>query len=287
MSPIMARRNPQEAITSIVREGSLHGGLPYLAFGAGPPLVVLPGLSAENGNPAGMARSFQLRPLRPLARQFTVFVVNRRRGLPPGSTIQDLADEVAGAIGQRFPDPVCVQGISTGGSIAQQLAIDHPELIRRLVLASTACRLSWHGRQVQRQLADMAVAGRPRRAWAAYAPALAATTAGGHLFATLMWLFGGRMGAGDPTDLVTMIAAEDAFDAGPRLHRITAPTLVIAGERDRFYAPELFRETAARIPDARLCLYPGKGHATALAHRRAVRDIIGFLTEDQSGRRGS
>jgi pimeloyl-ACP methyl ester carboxylesterase len=280
MSPIAARRT-QEAGTSMVREGLLHGALPYLAIGAGPPLVVLPGLSAENGNPTGMARSFQLRPLQPLARHFTVYAVNRKRGLQPGTTIEDLADEVADTLDHRFPGPVCVQGVSTGGSIAQQLAIDHPELIRRLVLASTACRLSSHGRQVQRQLAHLANAGRPRRAWATYGPALAATTAGGQLFATLMWLFGGRMGSSDPSDMVTTIAAEDMFDAGPRLHRITAPTLVIAGERDRFYSPELFRETATRIPDARLCLYPGKGHATALTHRRAVRDILGFLTEDQ------
>jgi phenylacetate-CoA ligase len=41
----------------------------------------------------------------------------------------------------QFPGPVCIQGISTGGSIAQQFAIDHPQLIRRLVLAATAAAI--------------------------------------------------------------------------------------------------------------------------------------------------
>jgi hypothetical protein len=39
-----------------VREGALYGGLPYLAVGAGPPLVVFSGLSAEHANPTGLAR---------------------------------------------------------------------------------------------------------------------------------------------------------------------------------------------------------------------------------------
>jgi pimeloyl-ACP methyl ester carboxylesterase len=85
---------------------------------------------------------------------------------------------------------VAVEGISTGGSIAQQFAIDHPQLVRRLVLAATACRLSPYGRAVQRRFAQLIEEGQPRRAYAALGPALAATAAGGRAFATLMWLFG-------------------------------------------------------------------------------------------------
>jgi pimeloyl-ACP methyl ester carboxylesterase len=54
------------------------------------------------------------------------------------------------------------------------------------------------------------------------------------------------------------VAAEDTFDASPRLHHIAAPTLLVAGDRDRFYTPELFRETAERIPGARLRLDPAR-----------------------------
>ncbi len=58
--------------------------------------------------------------------------------------------------------------------------------------------------------------------------------------------------------MLITIAAEDAFDSSQDLHRITAPTLVIAGGRDGFYSPELFRETTERIPGARLLLYRAK-----------------------------
>jgi pimeloyl-ACP methyl ester carboxylesterase len=281
MAALGSRAEPREGTLRSVREGSLHGGLPYLAVGAGPPLVVFSGLSAEHANPTGLGRWLALQTLKPMARHFTVYAVNRKPGLPAGSTIGDLAGHYADAIAREFPGPVCVCGISTGGSIAQQFAIDHPQLVRRLVLAATACRLSPYGRQVQRRLAELVKVDRPRRAYAALGPALAATAAGGRGFAALMWLFGGSQRVDDPSDMLVTVAAEDVFDAAAQLHRITAPTLLVAGGRDRFYSPELFRETAERIPGARLRLYPDKGHAGVMTHKPAIREIVAFLRADR------
>ena len=135
---------------------------------------------------------------------------------------------------------------------------------------------------MQRDLARFTLAGQPRRAWAATGPALATTAVGGRLYAALLWLFGTKLDPEDPSDMLATIDAEDRFDAAPQLHRISAPTLVIAGDRDRNYTPELFWETAARIPGARLQLYPGKGHApiATLAYQPAVGELLGFLTAD-------
>ena len=281
-SPIRARRGGGRGRS--VREGSLHGGLPYLAVGQGPPLVVFSGLSAEHANPTGLARRFELQTLKPMARHFTVYAVNRRPGLPAGSTIGDLAGHYAQAIANEFQGPVAIEGISTGGSIAQQFAIDHPHLVRRLVLAATACRLSPHGREVQRRFAELTRQGRSRRAYATLGPTLAATAAGGRVLAGLMWLFGASQRVEDPSDMLVTVAAEDAFDACPELGRITAPTLMVAGGRDRFYSPELFWDTAERIPNARLALYQDKGHAGVMTHKPAIREIVDFLrADDQPG----
>lgn len=96
-----------------------------------------------------------------------------------------------------------------------------------------------------------------------------------------MWLFGSSQAPDDSSDMLLTVAAEDVFDAAPELHRITAPTLLVAGGRDRFYSPELFRETAGRIPNARLSLFPDKGHAGVLTHRPAIREMVAFLRADQ------
>jgi pimeloyl-ACP methyl ester carboxylesterase len=82
----------------------------------------------------------------------------------------------------------------------------------------------------------------------------------------------------DPSDLLVTVNPEDGFGASQELHHITAPTLVVAGEQDRYNKPELFRETTARIPNARLRLYRGKGHASMRTYEPAVRDVLRFLT---------
>jgi pimeloyl-ACP methyl ester carboxylesterase len=283
MSPTLLRRRQPASGPLAVREGVLEGGLPYLAVGQGPPLIVLSPFSAEHANPTGAARRFYLRPLAPLARRFTVYLVNRKPGLPPGTTMEDLADHYATALERELNGPVTIMGVSTGGSVAQQLAIDRPRLVGRLVLVAAACRLGPAGRRMQNDLARFTLAGRPRHAWAATGPELAATAVGGYVYSALLWLSAPLMHPEDPSDMLAVIDAEDRFDAAPLLHHITAPTLIVAGDRDRSYTPELFRETAEGIPRARLRLYPGKGHASiaTLTYGPVLREIVGFLTADE------
>ncbi|TVQ64846.1 MAG: hypothetical protein EA379_00710 [Phycisphaerales bacterium] len=96
-----------------------------------------------------------------------------------------------------------------------------------------------------------------------------------------MWLFSPLLALGaprDPGDLVVTVEAEDRFRFRDRLGDISAPTLVVAGELDPFYTPDLFRETAAGIGSARLALYPGQGHPAQ--GRRFERDVLAFRRGD-------
>lgn len=264
-------------MTNHLQDGTPIGGLPVLTLGSGPPLVVLGGLSATHANPTGFDRRMQLRIVAPLADHFTVHLTGRRPGLEPGTTMRDLAADVAAAIDHHFGRAVPVEGISTGGCIAQQLAIDHPHLVDRLVLASTASRLGPVGRRAQRRLADLTLAGRPRAAWAAMGPPTARTRVGGWLMSAVMWLAGPISNPDDPADMIATIAAEEAFDASSELGRIAAPTLVVCGERDGFYGADLAAATAAAIADARLVIVPGKGHIGALTHPSTQRAVLEFL----------
>jgi pimeloyl-ACP methyl ester carboxylesterase len=86
----------------------------------------------------------------------------------------------------------------------------------------------------------------------------------------------------DPSDLVITIEAEDRHNFKDRLAEITAPTLVVAGDKDPFYSADLFRETAEGIPNARLILYPGMGHPAS--GPQFHRDLRAFLKEDTAER---
>ena len=265
------------------QEGTLEGGLPCLSFGQGPPLVVFPGIGMTNVNPQGIQRWGEVRLLSPLAHDFTVYRVGRSVGLKSGTTVADLADDYAVALEKEFDGPVDVLGISTGGSIALQLAVDRPTMLRRLVVAGAAYRLSEHGRKFQRRMAQLSAAGDRREISRMQAPDVADSRLGRRIAGGLLWLAGPLFirRRWDPSDMIATIEAEDAFNVGERLGEISAPTLLIGGGRDRFYPAELFRETARRMPNASLVIYEDRAHGGTFADRRFGRDVIGFLKEEQ------
>jgi pimeloyl-ACP methyl ester carboxylesterase len=237
-----------------------------------------PGLGSEHVNPTGMWRRMALSFAAPFAEHFTVYLVQRRPGLASDATLSDVAADYAEVIEQDLDRPVVLHGTSTGGSVALQIAIDHPELVHRMVVAAAACRLSPQGRQLQQQLARLTESGNHRGASALLSGAMARpmlrTPARG-----LGWLMGHSFKVDDPSDMLTMIAAEDSFDAEPELSRIQAPTLVLGGTADPFYSEDLFRRTANGIPRGRVVLFPGKGHLYVAGSKVPAAIALGFLLD--------
>ena len=268
-----------------MREGSI-GDLPCLVAGSGPPLVVLAGLVPQAGVGPGPLRADHDRTAKLFAHGHEVFYVNRRPGMPAGTTMADVAAEHAAAIRAAFGGPVDLLGMSTGGSIAQQIAAQHPDVVRRLVLVSTGCRLGPLAKQVQRRIAARVRAGAMRQAVAVFSadlmppgPLELAGALGG-------WLVGRRLFADDDLrDMAAMAEAEDDFDLGA-LPQISAPTLLVGGGRDRYYGPTLFDQTVALIPDCRTDIRPGLGHITVLWHPRVLAGIRLFLEPEPAPGRG-
>ncbi|WP_166790475.1 alpha/beta fold hydrolase [Cryobacterium tagatosivorans] len=263
--------------------GRLPGGLPFLSLGSGEPLVFLPGIGPHNEAPVGMERRAQAAMVEPYAKDRRVWWVNRRPGLSPDATMADLAGELAGALRRQFGRPVDVLGISTGGSVALQLAIDHPDVVKRLVIVSAAYRLGDRGREAQRRVAREVQAERPRRAAAEEFAMMGAGAASRRLLRATGWLVGRSMYGKATPDMIATIHAEDQLDLRDRLHEISAPTLVVGGDRDAFYSEQLFKQTAALIPDSQLLLYEGKSHMGTSMSRNLVPDVLGFLNAHSPG----
>jgi len=256
--------------------GFLHGNVPYLKIGQGPPLVVIPGLTPDHDVPSGLERRLALASARPLAGDFTVYVVNRKRGLKSGESMSDIAGHLAGAIEHDIGAPVFLQGTSTGGSVALQLAVDRPELVRRLVVISAAYRLGPLGRSEQAEMARLIRAGQPREAWASVITSMLPAAVRGPV-RPLSRLAAGRMTPADPTDVLVTLEAEDVFDVEAALPRVNAATLVIGGGGDVFYSEELFRGTAAGVRDGRAHIFPDWGHARASSASATTHLALGFM----------
>jgi pimeloyl-ACP methyl ester carboxylesterase len=257
------------------------GRLPYLAMGSGPPLLCIAGLTPQAGVEAAGTERMNGSSLKPFAERRRALFVNRRQGLPRGMSMAEIAEEHADAISSLGDGPIEVVGISTGGSIAQQLAADHPDVVDRLLLLSTACRLGPEGRSLQRRVAARIRRGARRQALAVMVGGIVPPRRGRIPAATLAWLAGPRLLAGgdDLADMATTIEAEDAFDLATCRSPIRAPTLILAGGADRFYSPELFAETARLIPGSRLRVFERRGHVTVARHPEWSREIERFIAE--------
>lgn len=268
---------------SKVIAGYFRSGLPYNRFGQGPHIIVVfQGLLFENKPLTGLPAFFMTRIYRFLKAEYRTYIMTRKPGLPDGYSMQNMADDYAEMIREEFGGPVDVVGVSTGGSIAQHFAADHPDLVRRLVLHSSAFTLSDEAKSVQMRVGHLARQGQWR---AAYATMMGLSRPKRGVMRCLakptIWL-GSLLGElldapEDPSDLVTTIEAEDKHDFKDRLTQITAPTLVVAGDKDPFYSETLFRETAEGIPNARLILYKGMGHPAS--GKQFSRDVLAFLKE--------
>ena len=260
-----------------ITTGYSKNGLPYTRLGNSPHiLVIFDGLDFAHKPPSALMLRMLPGSIKHISESFTVYQVSRKPGLPEGYSMRDMSNDYADMIRDELGGPVDIMGLSTGGPIAQHFAVDHPNLVRHLILAMTGYRLSDNGKQLQRKLAELAREGK----WRATAATLAGAMSSGvakPFFVSLFWLFGkGMFGSpATPSDGVVEIEAEDKHDFKDRLIEIRVPTLVIGGEKDFFYP---VKETADGIPNARLVLYKGAGH-TALMKRQFGEDVLAFLTE--------
>lgn len=261
-----------------IETGSLPTGHPYARIGSGPRIVLyIPGLSftAEPSTPKAVRRSWKAW-IEPIERhRLTIVEIGRRADLKPGSTAAEVADDYAEVIRREWDKAVGVMGISTGGHYAQWLAIRHPDLVDRLVLAYTAHRVTPEVRKLQRRIVDHFFAGRWRTGWALMAPWVLPKYP--RLASAIGWLFGPYIG-GRPKDLRVLAIdadADEGHDATEHLAEIRCPTLVASGDLDTAYPRDLVRELVSGLPNARHIEYPNVSHAGAGA--RFAHDACAFL----------
>jgi 3-oxoadipate enol-lactonase len=196
-----------------------------------------------------------------------------------GGGLAEIADRMAEAVKDAAEGrEVIVLGNGYGGFVALQMAIRHPGIATKLILADCGAAFSEPGREAFR---NMAAASKAR--------GLAAITdvAMRRLFAPEFQadhpdLMADRRAAFLRTDPEVFRAACDALvglDLRPELGKVRVPVLVLVGEHDEATPPPMSQELAAGLPRARLEIIPGCAHVPQLQSPYVFLDAIGdFLS---------
>jgi 3-oxoadipate enol-lactonase len=224
--------------------------------GAGAPVLLIMGLSYP---------SYMWHRSRPaLAERFrTIAFDNRGVGqsdVPPGPySIAQMASDAAAVLDAAGVDRAHLLGVSMGGMIAQEFALQYPHRVHSLILGCTNFGGAGVVQADPRAYQVLMRRGMtPQEATEAiipylYDPSTPRQRIDEDMAIRLKWY-------PTPEGYMNQIQAILAWDASSRISQISTPTLIIHGETDRLIPPANAKLIAERIPGAKLVWIPCAGY---------------------------
>ena len=244
-----------------------------------PAVLMISGLGGVGASWAGQIQRF--------AAKFHVILPDHRgtgksSRTDTGYTTEQLARDMSGLVEGLGLGPVHVVGASTGGAIAQYMALNHPHTVRSLVLSSTFARFDEFTRrefQVRRRMAESW--DRPEM-FAGYSLFLFSPRyTGTHPEKVQAWIDRAAAHPTQPEDReiglkrIDMILAHDALS---RLGEIRVPTLVVCGSHNFCTPLPLSEELAQGIDGAKLIVFEEGGELIELEQEdKYFETISSFL----------
>jgi len=247
----------------------------YETTGQGQPILFIHGLGSSNRDWEAQATFF--------AKSHQVITFDLRghgqSQKPPGPySIPLFASDAAELIKSLGFTTVHVVGISLGGMIAFQLAVDHPELIKRMVIVNSAPEFVVHTLkdrwQVFLRFMIVRLLGM-RKMGAVLSKRLFPKEAQ----ASLRQLFVERWAENDPRAYMDSMRAIAGWSVSSQIYKIDLPTLVIAADQD--YTPVAVKETyVAKMPQAQLMVIEDSRHAVPVECPEEFNEkVMAFLSK--------
>ncbi len=247
-----------------------------ITFGRGArPLVLLQGLNTRGIRGAALPLAWMYRIF---AKEYTVYLFDRPAELPAGVTVRQLAADTAAAMDALGVANADVLGVSQGGMIAQYLAIDRPDLVRRLVLAVTLARNNPTVEAVVHGWIDAALRGDAKWLVRDMAEKLY-SDAYLKRYRPLLPLLTVLQAPRDVPRFTALAQACLTCSVYDELDKLRCPVLVIGGQQDRVVTAGASREIAQKL-GCPLYLYEGLGHAAYEEAGDFNRRVYRFFMQD-------
>jgi 3-oxoadipate enol-lactonase len=233
---------------------------------------------------------YRIRPV--LAAHYrTIALDNRgvgRSDLPPGPyPIALMASDAAAVLDAAGMESAHLFGVSMGGMIAQEFALQYPKRVRSLILGCTAAggpaavRAEPEATQMLKTRDRMS----PEEAAEAAVPFIYDSTTPRERIDEDIAIR--RPWFPRPEAYTAQLQGILAWEAYSRLSAIAAPTLVIHGESDRLVPPGNAKLIAERIPGAKLLMIPHASHLFLTDQTGVSRHAILQFLNEQAGSAGS
>ncbi|MCQ2461804.1 MAG: alpha/beta hydrolase [Clostridia bacterium] len=216
----------------------------YFFFGHGSKtMVIIPGLSLKSVMQSAPA---VIKAYEEFTDDYTVYVIDRRKNASAGYSVRDAAKDTAQLLMSLGIDGAYFFGTSFGGMVSQQIAVDYPSLVKKLIIASSMSRASAAGADKLKK-------------WVEYAAkhdvaSLNREIVNSIYSASFLEKYAGafRMfendGTAEECDLFCVYARAAAeFDIYDSLDSIKCPVLVIGAYGDKVLGGEASVETAKKL----------------------------------------
>ena len=216
-----------------------------------------------------------------LAKEFTVLRADLRghgkSPYQPAADLADYADDVHALLTDLHFAPCAVAGFAFGGMVTQALAVNHPQDVRAIEIASCpSAQTPESARIVAQRGADAkrdgigSILDVTMRRWFndAFVDAGADAAVRARLLST------------DVRGWADAWNAMATIDTAPRLREIKVPALCLVGELDKSSPPPVVQKIADAIPGARFAVIPGAPHMPFIEQpAETARVVGGFLRE--------
>lgn len=248
----------------------------YITFGSGTHnLIIIPGLGdalkTVKGSAIPLAWMYKI-----FARDYTVYVFSRKNILEQGYSTKDMAADQAAAMKKLGISKASVLGVSQGGMIAQYLAINHSELVEKLVLAVTLCKQNDTIQNVINNWINLAKEDDFKSIFIDTAEKSYSQVK----LKSYRPLYPILCKISKPKNLDRFIIQANAcinHDTYNEIGKIQCPTFVIGGNDDKIVGIDSSNEIAKQIFGSKLKIYEGLGHGTYEETKDFNRQVLDFL----------
>lgn len=250
-----------------------NASIDYDIHGEGPPLILIGGL--------GLGRWAWFKQIPALSRHFSTITFDVRGERGPRNGVADLSADVVALLEHLGIRKTHVLGTSLGGFVAQELALERPNLVDRLVLICTS-----YGRRAPETISPWALAD--MLGWGSF-------SAEGGIQRGLETASSDAYRADHPEEFEQIVRwrladspsatayyeqamAGAQFDISRDIGSITSPTLIVHGAEDRYVPVANAAALAEAIPDAKLRVLDDAGHLIFIERFADVnREVVTFL----------